>query len=253
MRHGATVAIPRNVSTLPSATNHDIAARPTVTVSYAQTLDGRLATRTGSSQWISGPESLHFAHQLRAEHDAIMVGVGTVLRDNPRLTARLGEISPERASPLRVIVDSRLRTPLTSSVLAGGASRGTLLATTSRGTEDRRAVLTEMGAEVLVVEGEDRQVDLTQLLSELSQRGIGSVMVEGGARLITSLLRDHLVDRLAVCIAPMILGVGIEAIGDLGIADLARSLRLVDPAITMYGVDLLIDGRVAYPEDADDD
>ncbi len=225
--------------------------RPSVTVSYAQTLDGRLATRTGSSQWISGPESLQFAHQLRAEHDAIMVGVGTVLRDDPRLTARLGEIPPGRESPLRVIVDSTLRTPLTANVLADRAASGTLLATTERAPEERRSLLVDMGAGVVVVGSADGRVDLPALLSELSQCGVGSVMVEGGARLITSLLREHLVDRLTVCVAPKILGAGIEAIGDLGIVDLARSLRLVDSVVTRYGVDLVMDGRIGYPEDAD--
>src|SRR3954453_22694457 len=102
--------------------------RPRVTVSYAQTLDGRLATASGSSQWISAPESLRFAHSLRAKHDAIMVGASTACKDDPRLTVRLvpGE------DPLRVVVDSTLRTPLTAAVLANGAGAGTVFAVTER-------------------------------------------------------------------------------------------------------------------------
>ena len=222
-------------------------ARPAVTVSYAQTLDGRLATRTGSSQWISGPESLRFAHQLRAGHDAILVGAGTVCRDNPRLTVRL---APGR-DPLRVVVDSTLRIPLDAAVLAGGAASGTLLAVTERAAAERRAAARALGATVLPLPSADGRVDLHALLAALAARGIGSVMVEGGATLITALLRERLVDRLAVCIAPKVLGAGIEAIGDLGIAELDRALLLRDVSVTPYGADLVLDGRVTYPEPAE--
>ncbi len=225
------------------------AARPAVTVSYAQTLDGRLATRTGSSRWISGPESLRFAHELRAGHDAIMVGVGTVCRDDPRLTVRL----VAGGDPLRVVVDSTLRTPLTAAVLAGGAAAGTVLAVTERAPADRCEAARALGAAVWPLPPDAQgRVDLAVLLAALRGRGVRSIMVEGGAGLITALLRARLVDRLAVCIAPKILGAGIEAVGDLGISDLARALPLRDPRVTPYGDDLVIDGRVAYPGDADD-
>ena len=224
--------------------------RPSVTVSYAQTLDGRLATRGGSSQWISGSESLRFAHELRATHDAIMVGVGTVLRDDPRLTVRLVELAPgpARPQPLRVIVDSACRTPPAARVLAGGAAPGTLLAATASADPARIAAVRGLGAEVLVLGAtEQGQVDLARLLRLLRVRGVGTLLVEGGARLITSLLRGHLVDRLAVTIAPKILGAGIEAIGDLGIDDLAHALQLREPSLTAYGSDIVLDGRVSYP------
>jgi 5-amino-6-(5-phosphoribosylamino)uracil reductase/diaminohydroxyphosphoribosylaminopyrimidine deaminase/5-amino-6-(5-phosphoribosylamino)uracil reductase len=225
------------------------AVRPAVTVSYAQTLDGRLATRTGSSRWISGPASLRFAHELRASHAAIMVGVGTVCRDDPRLTVRL----VAGRDPLRVVVDSTLRTPLTAAVLAGGAATGTLLAVTARAPDERRAAARALGATVLDLPADARGgVDLVALFAALHAQGIGSVMVEGGARLITALLRARLVDRLAVCVAPKLLGAGIEAIGDLGISDLARCLCLRDVLVTPYGVDFVVDGRVVYPEEADD-
>ena len=224
------------------------AARPFVTVSYAQTLDGRLATASGSSRWISGPESLRFAHELRASHDAIMVGVGTVCRDDPRLTVRL---VPGR-DPLRVVVDSTLRTPPTAAVLADGAAAGTVLAATERAPAERCAAMRALGATVLALPADaDGRVDLGALLAALRGRGVGSVMAEGGAGLITALLRARLVDRLAVCVAPKLLGAGIEAVGDLGIGDLARALALRDVTVTPYGVDLVIDGRVVYPDRAE--
>lgn len=216
--------------------------RPVVTVSYAQTIDGRLATADGSSQWISGPGSLRFAHQLRASHQAIMVGVGTVLKDNPRLTVR----HASGHSPLRVVVDSTLRTPPGAAVLAGAAA-GTMLAVTDRAPSERRTAALALGATVVSLPPDATgRVDLAALLAALHERDIHSVMVEGGARLITALLRARLVDRLAVCIAPKILGAGLEAIGDLGIRDLDQALRLAEVQIELYGADLIISGRVVY-------
>lgn len=218
-------------------------ARPAVTVSYAQTLDGRLATSTGNSRWISGPESLRFAHELRASHDAIMVGAGTVSQDDPRLTVRL---VPGR-DPLRVVVDSSLRTPPTAAVLSDGAAAGTVLAVTDRAPAERCAAVRELGATVLRLPADpDGRVDLVALLMALHARGVGNVMVEGGARLITSLLRARLVERLTVCVAPKILGKGVEAVGDLGIRDLSDALALVDARVTALGADWIIEGRVSY-------
>ena len=220
--------------------------RPTVTVSYALTLDGRLGAANGSSRWISSPVSLRFAHQLRAEHDAVAVGAGTACNDDPRLTVRLvpGD------DPLRVVVDSALRTPLSAAVLANGAAKGTVLAVTDRAPDERCADAESLGATVLRLPASGKgRVDLDALLSGLHSLGVRSVMVEGGAALITSFLCERLVDRLAVCIAPKILGRGIEAVGDLGISDLTDSLMLTDTAVTPYGVDLVIDSRVEYPND----
>ncbi len=174
-----------------------------------------------------------------------MVGAGTACADDPRLTVRLvpGE------DPLRVVVDSALRTPLTAAVLADGAASGTVLAVTGRAPEARREEARTLGANVLVLpqDGSGR-VDLGVMLSELYDLGVRSVMVEGGAALITSFLCERLVDRLAVCIAPKILGRGIEAVGDLGICELSDSLTLTDTSLTAYGSDVVFDSRVEYPK-----
>ena len=152
-----------------------------MTLSYAQTVDGRIATAGGSSQWISGPASLTHAHRLRADHDAIMVGAGTVRR-RPRLTVRL----VDGTDPLRVVVDSGLRIPPTSAVLADGAAGRTILAVTERASGERREAVRRLGATVLCLPSNAAgQVDLAALLTELGATGVESVMVEGGAALLT--------------------------------------------------------------------
>lgn len=219
--------------------------RLTVTVSYAQTLDGRLATVSGDARWISSPESLRFAHVLRSKHDAIMIGAGTACQDDPQLTVRFAS----GKDPLRVVVDSALRTPLTAAVLDNGAASGTVIAVTNHASAHRCDEACSLGATVLRLpaDPEDR-VDLNALLSELHALGVRSVMVEGGATLITSFLCNRLVDRLIVCIAPKILGRGIESIGDLGICELGDCLILSDTSVITYGGDIVLDSRVEYPE-----
>lgn len=203
-----------------------------------------MATADGSSRWISCPESLRFAHALRAEHDAILVGAGTACADDPSLTVR----HVPGDDPLRVVVDSTLRTPLTSAVLSNGAAKGTVLAVTGRAPEVRCEDALSLGATILrLPENESGRVDLGVLMEELHGFGVRSVMVEGGASLITALLRGQFVDRLAVCVAPKILGRGVEAIGDLGIRDLTDSLTLAGTTVTAYGADTVFDGRVVYP------
>ena len=214
-------------------------------MSYAQTLDGRVATATGESQWISCPDSLRFAHEMRASHDAVIVGAGTVCKDDPRLTVR----HVPGPNPLRVIVDSTLRTPTGAAVLTGGASARTVLAGTARAPAERRERVLASGATVLDLPPDlDGRVDLGALMEWLRALGIGTVMVEGGATLITGFFKAGLVDRLAVCVAPKILGDGVQAVGDLGIRDLSRSLTLADAEVEPYGVDLILSGRVVYPD-----
>jgi riboflavin-specific deaminase-like protein len=221
----------------------DSAARfPLVTVKYAQTLDGRIATAAGNSQWISSRESLQFAHELRRDHDAIMVGIRTVLADNPRLTVRL----VEGRDPLRIIIDSHLRIPLSAKVIAEGAAHNTLIAATEAADRERARELEALGAKVLLLGSDldNPRVDLEGLLAELGRLGIRSVLVEGGARVITSLLSARLVDRLVVAVAPKIIGRGTEAIGELNINDLGSAITFIDFETHRLGPDLIFDGRL---------
>lgn len=215
---------------------------PYVTVKYAASLDGRIATKTGDSQWISCAETLQLAHQLRAEHDAIMVGIGTVLADNPRLDVRL----VEGRNPLRVIIDSYLQIPLEANVLKRERAKETLIVTTEAADKNRLAEIKNLGAEVLVLSrGEDKiaapRVGLEQLLSELSLRHIKTVLVEGGSKIITGLLAAHLVNRLIVVVAPKIIGQGIEAIGDLGITRLSDAITFASVKTERLGTDVVFD------------
>lgn len=217
-------------------------ALPFVTVKFAESIDGRIATSTGDSQWISGQASLRLAHQLRREHDAIMVGIGTVLRDDPRLTVRL----VNGRDPLRIIIDSRLRVPLAARVLAQGAAQRTLIATTTLADRERVHELERLGAQVLImpVSAGEPRVDLVELLQALGRMRIASVLAEGGAGVITSLLAARAVDRLVVAIAPKIIGRGTEAIGDLGIAHLRDAITFESIKTRKLGQDIIFDGRL---------
>jgi diaminohydroxyphosphoribosylaminopyrimidine deaminase/5-amino-6-(5-phosphoribosylamino)uracil reductase len=220
---------------------HRLTGLPFVTVKFAQSLDGRLATSAGDSQWISSPASLRFAHRLRREHDCVMVGIGTVLADDPQLTVRL----VGGRDPLRVVVDSRLRIPSTARLIRESAHR-TLIATTESSDSVRLAELQELGAEVWTAGARALQagVDLRNLLAMLGQKGIASVLVEGGAGLITSFLAARLADRLVVVVAPKLIGRGIEAVGDLGINSLSDAITLASVKTHKLGPDIVFDARL---------
>jgi GTP cyclohydrolase II len=216
------------------------APRPPVTIHYAQTLDGRLATRTGDSQWISAEPSTTFAHELRASHSAVMVGAGTVMADDPRLTTRL----VQGPSPVRIVVDSTLRLSQSANVVTDGAAP-TILATTDRATRQRWRAFASSTVDVAVLPATpDGRVDLGALLDELGRRGLDSVLVEGGAGLITAMLREHRVRRLIVSIAPMIVGAGIEAVGDLDIVRLRDAIAFRRASFSQVGPDVIFDGEL---------
>lgn len=214
--------------------------KPFVTVKYAQTLDGRIATMSGQSQWISSGASLQFAHRLRAEHDAILVGCGTVMQDNPALTVRL----VRGRNPLRVIVDSHLRIPLNAKVFDQQSVAKTLVVTTVDKTNLKWKKLEDKGVEMMSIEANRQgQVHLKKLFKRLSQKNISSILVEGGAKILTAVLKQNLANRLVTVIAPKIIGQGIEAIGDLNIRTLNSAKKISIEKVTRLGDDIIIDGR----------
>ena len=214
---------------------------PFVTVKFAQTLDGRIATAAGASRWISSPTSLKLAHRLRAHHDAILVGIGTVLADDPELTVRL----VRGRNPTRVILDSKLRVPPDAKVLADQELAPTIIIATPPADEAKVAALRRMGIDVLIVpQDESGKVDLKKLLQTLGKREISSVLVEGGAATITSFLRLNLADKLVAIIAPKLMGRGTDSVGELNITDVSKALKLSFEKTYRMGEDLVIEAKV---------
>jgi diaminohydroxyphosphoribosylaminopyrimidine deaminase/5-amino-6-(5-phosphoribosylamino)uracil reductase len=211
-------------------------------------VDGRIATRSGDARWISGPEALRWAHQLRDVVDAVVVGLGTVVADDPRLTVRL---SPEEAAsrvprpvgPLRVVLDSRCRLPLQAALLAPELAAPTLVCTTEQAPVARRAAIAATGAEVCILPADaSGRVEVRAALAELGRRGLLHVLVEGGADVHASMLASGLADDIAVVLAPKLIG-GRQAPGPvagLGIERMADALALAHVQLTPLGEDVVI-------------
>jgi len=214
--------------------------RPFVTLSYAQSLDGSISARPGESLALSGEQSLKLTHQLRADHDAILVGIGTVLSDDPRLNVRL----VNGDSPKPVVVDSRLRLPLNSRLMTQDSRRPWIF-TRQQHDASRRLALEKAGATVITVPSNSRgQVNLRAMLAKLAEMEISSLMVEGGSRIITNFLFERLADYILLTVAPVFVG-GLHAVSDLGQSDPKCFLRLRDPSHRWIGGDLIVWGALA--------
>jgi riboflavin-specific deaminase-like protein len=210
--------------------------RPLVTLSYAQSLDGSIADRPGRPLALSGSQAMAMTHRLRAAHEAILVGIGTVLADNPRLNVRL--VSGQDPQP--VVVDSRLRFPAYASLLKN--RRSPWIATSEGADPERQQALETAGARVLRLPGSNGWVDLAGLLEQLGSMGINSLMVEGGAQIITSFLASRLVDQVVLTIAPLLVG-GLRVVDHLGHSSLRRFPRLKNLSYQQLGDDLVLRGE----------
>lgn len=218
---------------------HMVSKRPFVVLKAAMSLDGKIATAAGESQWISGTESRQRVHALRHELSGIMVGVETVIQDDPRLTARL----PNSQHPVRIVVDSQLRIPLTAKVLQQNEAN-TIVAATEAADLVRKEALTKMGIEVIITKAKSGRVHLPELMAELGLRGINSLLLEGGGTLNFSALKAGIVDKVQVYIAPVLIGgqTAKTPVEGEGISALEEAFQMREWTVEKSGQDLLIEG-----------
>lgn len=216
--------------------------RVLVTLKCAVSLDGKLATHTGDSKWITGESARRYAHRLRAEHGSVLVGVGTVLKDNPQLTARLPGV---RHQPLRIVLDSRLRTPLTAQVLDTRLAPTLLVCTEPMPVHAEQ--YRQQGAEVIALPpAPTGGVSLDALLTHLATRPINGVLVEGGSRVLTSFLEARLADRIAFFYAPKLIG-GTGARTPFegeGIPLISQAISVCHTRLRRIGTDWLVEGNL---------
>jgi len=214
---------------------------PFISLKIAQTLDGRIATSTGHSKWITSDEARTLAHKIRARYDAILVGIGTILTDDPSLTVR----RVKGVSPRRVILDSKCRTPLDAGVLNDDMTENTILITTDAASREKISRVEDKGVTVVTLAPDDRGwVPQKALFEALGELGLTSILVEGGSAVHTECLKNGFADKVYLFLAPKILGSGIDAIGDLKIRNINSALNLTDITLTRVGPDLLLSGTL---------
>lgn len=222
---------------------------PFVTAKYAMTLDGRIATWTGHSRWVTGPEARLYVHKQRDRSDAILVGAGTVIADDPELTTRLPQAEAGWDGvhhPLRVVLDGSGRVPLRSRVLGAELPGRTLVVCTSRTSPDRIAALQAQEVEVMVLAADDIRAPLRSLLLAMGERGVNTLLVEGGGETLYSFFAEGLVDYVQAYIAPKLVG-GRQApapLGGAGVADMSQAWHLEDTRFEQFGSDFLVEGYV---------
>jgi diaminohydroxyphosphoribosylaminopyrimidine deaminase/5-amino-6-(5-phosphoribosylamino)uracil reductase len=222
--------------------------RPFFTAKWAMTLDGKTATRTGDSHWVSSEVSRQYVHELRNVSDAVLVGIGTVLADDPVLTCRISN----GRSPRRIVVDSFARTPTDSRLIETRSEAPVIIAASDLAEAERVQALRETGCTVLVLPDRAGHVDLKRLARELGRMEMTNVLCESGSTLTAALLAERLIDRVAVFLAGKLVG-GRDAPGAVGGSGLERmdqALPLDDLDVRRLGQDILVEATVRYPQDA---
>lgn len=210
--------------------------RPHFTLKAATSLDGQIATSSGDSKYITCKEARKFVHEIRSRVDAVMVGINTIIKDNPRLDVRL----VDGRNPVRIIVDTRLRLPENAKALKNPEQ--VIIATTSKAPKTKVKRLQQKGINILQVKLKNSRVDLKSLAAELAKLEITSVMIEGGAKLSAQAIREGIVDKILFFISPSVIGKGLSALGDLGIKKIDKRINLKDVDSRKVGRDILIEG-----------
>lgn len=215
--------------------------RPWIIAKWAMTLDGKIASRTGDSKWISSPEARTFVHKMRDLADGIIVGIGTALADDPRLTCRIDG----GRSPKRIVLDAMARLPLTSRLVRTAKKIPVLVAVSNRAPKARIRRLLDAGCEVIVLSGPRGHINLGKLLDHLGSLRMTNVIVEGGAEVLGAFFDAGLVDEVLAFVSPKIIGGGKPAVLGRGIAAMSDALPLASPALQQFGDTWLIRGRLA--------
>jgi diaminohydroxyphosphoribosylaminopyrimidine deaminase/5-amino-6-(5-phosphoribosylamino)uracil reductase len=209
--------------------------RPFVILKVAMSMDGKIATKTGDSKYITGREARRYIHQLRSELDAVMVGINTVLKDNPRLTPRLAK----GKDPIKIVVDTELRMPMKCNLMKQPSKL--IIATTKKASKAKINKFYQRGVNVIVLNSKRGMVDLKELMKELGKKEITSVMIEGGAELNSSAIKDKVADKLLIFTAPKLVGTGVGAIGNLGITKIDKAVKLKNIRTMKVGKDVLLE------------
>ena len=221
---------------------------PFIAVKTAQSLDGKIATKTYQSKWITGKHSRNYSQCLRNKYDAIMVGVNTVIKDNPYLSCRFGDVLHEE-TPVKIIVDATLKTPLNSNVFSGLSPAPVIIATTLRASKKKIQAFNDLDVDIIICPTDrNNEVDLKYLTNELGKHEIASILIEGGGKLNGSCFDTKIVDKVHFFIAPKIIGgeKAVLSVAGSGCSKLEKSVKLENMKFIQLGEDILVEGKVKY-------
>ena len=209
--------------------------KPFVIIKVAMSADGRIATKSGDSKYITSREARTLVHKLRTEVDAVMVGLNTVLRDDPELTPRLCK----GKDPLKIVVDSALKMPKKCNLMKNPSQL--IIATTNKAAKNEIQKMQDKGVKVLVTNSSKGMVDIVDLMKQLGRHEITSVMIEGGSELNSSAIKAGVADKILIFTAPKLIGNGHGAIGNLGVSKIDKAINLKDPTCSRVGKDMLVE------------